>query len=65
MVRVYARVLYMLSEVFRLDPTKQLEADEKLDKAKSILARERKVLGYTDNGTGEDAYDSLVYILWR
>ncbi|KAI0872529.1 hypothetical protein GGS24DRAFT_467087 [Hypoxylon argillaceum] len=65
MVGAYARILYKLSEVIRFDPMRRFEADEKLDEAETILSTQRGILGYTDNMSGEEAYDSLVYVLWR
>jgi aminoglycoside/choline kinase family phosphotransferase len=61
----YARVLSKLSNALRKDPNQLLEADEKRDDAESILMEQKGILGFQDNLSGEEAYDSLVYILWR
>ena len=68
----YARVLFKLSEALRRDPTQLQEADENRDEAEAILAQQRIKLGYKEgqnaeeySKTGEQAYDSLVFLLWR
>lgn len=68
LVSAYASVLYKLSEVIRFDATRQFEADEKLDEAETIetiLSTQRVSLGYTDDMSGEAAYDSLICVLLR
>lgn len=61
----YARVLFKLSRVLQKDESHLLEGDEKRDKAELILAEQKRNLGYQDDKSDEEAYDSLVYILWR
>ncbi|KUJ17107.1 uncharacterized protein LY89DRAFT_782305 [Mollisia scopiformis] len=64
MAGIYARVLYKLSQVLRKAENNLLEADEKRYEAESILMEQKASLGIQDD-SGEEAYDSLVYILWR
>ena len=60
-----ARVIFAISRVLRKDSARLFDADEKRDEAKSLVLKMWTRPFPFEDERGEEAYDELVYILWR